>query len=135
MEHFTLYERDVSPGGRVRYSPASEYVALDSLSEGTWVITVKPGSTAICQAVTPDYPAVAAALEKAREAMLDAIQEASRFVPARSELSKVEKEALAAYAQVIRKHGLEPYPVTLTRESAWGIVDAALQAMKNEIKG
>ena len=129
----TLYSKEVSPGGRVRYRKVAQYVAFDALPEGAWLVITKPGQRVITRMVTPDYPGAIAAIVEAREAMIDALVEASRAVPRTRKTDEIEREAYRAYADVMRKHGREPGAILFERKSAVEIVEAAIKALKERM--
>lgn len=126
----TLYTRKEFPSGRVRYIPILERFPADTFGSGSWIIRVTPGITSTTRAITPDRPGLCAAIEEAREAMLDALQEASRGSMPHRVTTQEEQTAYQLYEEACRKSGFDPYPIAISHNSAWDIIDATLKALK-----
>ena len=72
----TLYVREKTKGGRVRYIPICERLPTDTFGPGAWIVRVNPGVTSTVKAVFPDKPGLSAAIEIVRDAMLGALYKA-----------------------------------------------------------
>lgn len=75
-----------------RYKPLKEYdpMVLDALSEGVYLVVVKPGSTSLKFVYQPDYFHMLSAFEASRVAMEKVMIEKSKFKP-NKKLTKKEK--------------------------------------------
>jgi hypothetical protein len=84
------------------------------------------------QKVHPDKAAVKAAFEIAKDAMLDALIEASRMRPGDgvTPLSRKEKKAFAAYQKVMGKGSIARFH----SESLHGIIEAGIKALEPYVK-
>ena len=97
------------------------------------MVMVKPGSESIISIITPDRAEVIAAIEEAREAMQEKLADLLRFLPQEKLISDIEEEAYKNYVKTFTDKGIDPYPLTLSMESVWRVVDAAVTALKHHI--
>jgi len=121
----TLYLRTKTKGGAVRYVPHSE-IFDGAIGHGTWLVACGPGSTHWRR--LDEQPAVAellAAAEVARDAMVRAMMDRSRWAPQQRPATAREQRAWAAYCREIGDKGL----VCLQSASAHDIVEAGIQAL------
>lgn len=115
----TLYQKI----GR-RYHPVRETDAYEGLTEGAWLVIVKPGCTTMRRAVEPDA-AVYAAAEVAREPMLEAMRKACELRPKATALTEREKRAIAAYNRVMG----DAHPLMVQGSSIAEVVDVGIDAL------
>jgi len=121
----TLYLRTTTPCGAVRYVPHSE-IFDGAIGHGTWLVTCGPGSTRWRR--LDEQPAVAellAAAEVARDAMVRAMMDRSRWAPQQRPSTKRERAAWAAYCREIGDEGL----MCLQSACAQDIVEAGIAAL------
>ena len=121
MTKATFYRRQ----GR-KYVPVTYYDSeLDnSWHEGAHLVIVEPNTTIRRVGINPDFATVIAAASYARDAMANAIFEASKFRPVDQPLTQ---EQLDAWHQMEKVMGSRLY--TLTSTSAYDVVDAGIEAM------
>jgi len=130
----TLYEKSVSPSGRVRYIPTGTMWPTNYFEEGTYVVRVKPKKTSIVSIINPAKAEVVAAIEEARDVMTKKLMDLSRYAPPQNFNSDVHKNAYEQYEKAFTDEGLDPYPLTLSMESVWSIIDAALETLKENME-
>ena len=123
---YTLYEKI----GR-KYKPVQEYDSrvMDSLPAGFHLIFVQPGSKSYKFNVEPDNVELMAAARVMEEGMLTALQDESVFKPTK----KLTSKQLEAYEAFNKAMGNSLY--TLSRSSAWDIVQAGLKVLLDYKKG
>ena len=109
-----------------KYVPVTYYDSeLDnSWHEGAHLVIVEPNTTIQRVGINPDFATVIAAASYARDAMANAIFEASKFRPVDQPLTQ---EQLDAWHQMEKVMGSRLY--TLTSTSAYDVVDAGIEAM------
>lgn len=109
-----------------KYVPVTYYDSeLDnSWHEGAHLVIVEPNTTIRRVGINPDFATVIAAASYARDAMANAIFEASKFRPVDQPLTQ---EQLDAWHQMEKVMGSRLY--TLTSTSAYDVVDAGIEAM------
>ncbi len=127
----TLHEKRVSPGGRVRYIPTGTMWPTNYFQPGTYIVRVDKNIKSVARIVEPARAEVAAAIEEARDTMQKKLSELLRFLPKEHFNTDIEQEAYEQYAQTFIDKGLDPYPMTLSMQSVWDIVDAAINALKD----
>lgn len=123
----TLYEKR----GR-RYVALHEYdpMVLDSMPEGSHLVTVAPGLKFTRFNVEPDHAALVAALDLHREALTDVLRKVVQAEPTPAQRGKRLK-AWEAYKAALDE---EDPMLTLSRKSAGDIVDALHQAIVERCK-
>ena len=126
MTKETFYRRQ----GR-RYVPVTYYdSALDSSwYEGAHLVIAEPNTTIRKYDIDPDFATVIAAASYARDAIANAVLEASKFRPSEEPLTQ---EQLDAWHQMEKVMGSRLY--TLQSASAYDIADAGIEAMTNRAK-
>ena len=106
-----------------KYIPIQEHVDMAGWSKGDYLVRVMPGVTSMTKMkVNPDYPAALVALQRSKEAMIEAVQEASLATPNRK-MNPRQQEARDEFVRVCKG-------MTFTRASAVEIVEAAMRAVK-----
>lgn len=90
-----------------RYIPLNDPSCYDGLTEGSWLVTVRPGSTSTRQAITPKFIALEAALEYLEEGLTKAIAEESEIRPSPVRMSDKE---IKAWDQFRRAMGTKDMP-------------------------
>lgn len=118
----TLYEKV----GR-RYVPVHDTEAYRGLPAGDWLVSVRGGLTTVRRLVEPDHAAFLAAARVAEDAMLGALRRASEARPQKGRLTGKEQRAFAAWKEVMGEETM-----MLTRDSAYDIVQAGIEAVKAE---
>ena len=128
----TLYEKSVSPGGRVQYIPTGTMWPTNYFSKGTYVVRVDPKKTSIVSIIEPARAEVVAAIEEARDVMTKKLMDLSIYTSPPNLNSDVHKKAYEQYEKVFTDKGLDPYPLTLSMESVWSIIDAAISVLQDK---
>jgi hypothetical protein len=128
----TLYERQESPGGRVRYVPVSERVEYDSLGFGTWLIQVKPGCKSTTRLIYPEYAEVEDAMKVAADAMSEAMVRAAEHKPDVSSYSRAEAEIIRECYYQLAKIG-SCRGIVGTIPAAREIVEAGISVLREEM--
>lgn len=128
-----FYERRVSPGGRVRYVPISEYDSeyLDSFPKGNHLVMVYPGGQSRKYNVNPDYAAMIAAGRLAEEVISHELMKASDLrLSARERGRPMTQAQREAWLKLIEEFGEGARQ--LEWPAAREITEAGVQAMINE---
>ena len=120
----TLYKKV----GR-RYVPATDPWATTGLSEGAYIVIVRPSHMTIRQAVWPDKGAIEAALHELEDELMDILREASQAEPPVRHLSKEQK---VAWGKLMRAKG-ESFS-TYILPSQQKIVDAILARVRGKVQ-
>lgn len=91
----TLYKKEVSAKGKVKYVPVREYSEEwhDSMPAGTHMVVIKPGMTSYSYNIDPAYAPLYAAFRMVREEFVAMLMAASEFRPKEEPLTDAEKEA------------------------------------------
>lgn len=131
-EDISLYERHESPGGRVRYEPVSQWVAWDSLPEGTWIIDVKPGRRS-AHRVPADLAPVVAAMEPVRDRLEAVVRDALQEQPMPAD-TVAERHACRAALRAYKEAGGERYGPQWSGSCAHDIVEALFRAVAEVAK-
>lgn len=84
----TLYRKE----GR-KYIPIRDTDALEGLSNGSWLITVKDGSTSIRQSIKPNFADVQAACQESSRLLIDKLLELNNEKDLRSPKRLTEEQA------------------------------------------
>lgn len=79
----TLYQRIVSPAGRVTYRAWGQDYHRDAWEHGHHLVSVAPGVTTIVHRIEPAHAALLAAAQEVRDETCAAIREAMEPTPAR----------------------------------------------------
>ena len=103
----TIYKKVEYPSGAVRYMPIGERYSHDWIPNGSWLVTVNPGTKRLTKITEKDYTLVAATAMTAREEMTKAMMEFAKEYPAESAIDEVHREAIQAYQSVLKKYGRE----------------------------
>lgn len=124
----TFYRREKTPGGRVKYVPVSEYndELMDSYGYGSWLVTVKRGSSSR-RKITPEAIPLIAAGELARDKIANKVREISELRPQKQPLTDGQRKAWAKLAKELGDSS-----ATLVGPSAYDIVDGAIESLKDE---
>ena len=96
-EDKTLYAKR----GR-RYIPVLEHTTYDHLSEGHYLLTVKPGSKQLTLLLTPDEAPLKAALRHPTDVLAQLLVEASKGRPAREPITAQQR---AAWDRFVKDYG------------------------------
>ena len=96
---------------------------------GAHLVWSRPGGVLTHYSIEPADAALLAAMERAREAMLDAIHKANVWKP-RGELTARQKKAWADYVKVAG----EDRPIHLEGPALHDVIDAALKAAREAVK-
>lgn len=126
----TLYEK-TGTGRGTRYRPVREEVDLDSLPEGFHLVEVRPGRKSIMYRIVPDTAALVAASRTALDAMVDAIQEAAKFIPERTPITPKQADAWHAFTRAMGG-GMSVLKGASPREIAEAGVRALIDAAKEK---
>lgn len=112
-----------------KYQPIAEYDSdmLDSFLEGDHLVHCRPGGVSRCYNIDPDYAAMIAAGRVAKDAICDAIRQASELRPTRNPITPAQKRA---WQQLAEEFGDEL--LCLNGASAWDIAEAGIKAMQAE---
>ena len=124
-----LYRREVSPAGRVSYTPGAEEFVWDSLPKGAHLMIVEPGIKSCRYNIAPAFAAVEAALMLCESEAASAMREASEPQPDRK-LTGKEAKAYAAYCKVMGHEAM----LRLTTPSAMGYVKAVFDVIRKKAK-
>ena len=84
-----------------RYLPVNDPYAYEGLSEGTWVVVVKPGQRSMRIQTCSDFSRLDAALLEFEDHLSHAIRKASELRPQQRKVSEKEQKAWAAYKRVM----------------------------------
>jgi len=126
----TLYTRRVTPGGRTVYEPHSLVRDMCGYTPGHYLVWVRPGRQSIKwlqTKLTPARARVAAAMEEAHDAMLKAIAAKRDLAGTCRELDRAtEEKGWKAFRKAV---GTDK-PLKFSGPSEWDVVDAAIQALK-----
>lgn len=116
-----------------RYVPVAEHDRYDALTEGAYLLIVKPGSRSMCRLVKPASGEVEAAIHIAYAAMVDAMRRTNESSEPMGLLTEKEKQlarkALEAYRAVWGRERMVSYRGV----SMHDVVDAGIQALKEYI--
>ena len=123
---YTLYEKI----GR-KYKPVQEYDSkvMDSLPAGFHLIFVQPGSKSYKFNVEPDNIELMAAAKIMEEGMITALQDESVFKPCKK-LTQKQADLYKAYSD-----SMGPELYSLSRNSAWGIIQKGIEVLLDYKKG
>lgn len=127
----SLYRRVISDGGRVRYEPVVDRHELDVLPDGYHVVHVDSSHSGWRHiSGEPDRPAVLAAVEELRQAMLSAMSERNRYQKDDSrKLTDKERRGLAAYEEIVgTNHGICFRGCTMAE-----VVDAGIEVLQEAL--
>jgi hypothetical protein len=119
-----LYERKVSPGGRVTYEDTGTHIDTTGWPDGHYLVSVLPSSAMISR-VDPAYVSFMAAARGAAEMMTRALMEANKGKPTKRENTEKEKLAWEAFAEA----GGE-MPVCFSGISMHDLVQIGIEAAK-----
>lgn len=111
-----------------KYVSVSDPWAYTGLQKGHWHVWVRQGTTTIRTAVYPDRMGVAAAMLEAEEAMCEALAEKDRCRPP---VIKMTKKHQKAWANYLKEAGAAAF-TTFNKPSMWDIVQAGIQALKDQ---
>jgi hypothetical protein len=115
----TLYEKR----GR-RYYPAREEIEWDSWPEGYHLVHVRPGWKSIRYNVTPDNPAVLAALKSFEELLVISVQEQLNLRPQDTPVTPKQRAAWSALSAALGKEAV------LSRASTNEAVQKAIEEFR-----
>jgi hypothetical protein len=121
----TLYEKR----GR-RYVALNDPYAMDGLQTGVWLVTVAPGRHSARRLVTPDYAALEAAADTAKDAMCEAMQRCSEY---RAPSWAQSKNATIHFIEAYRKK-FGPQSLMMERVSVMDIIEAGFAALVQAAK-
>lgn len=76
-----------------RYVPVLEHTTYDHLSEGHYLLTVKPGSKQLTLLLTPDEAPLKAALRHPIDVLAQLLVEASKGRPMREPITQKQRDA------------------------------------------
>lgn len=115
-----------------RYVPVAEHDRFDALTEGSYLLVVRPGSRSLVRLVKPASGEVEAAINIARKAMEQAMVEKNRtsgepMVPEKDK--ERARKAYAAYSAIMGADRMVSYRGI----SMSDIVDAGIQALKEHM--
>ena len=110
----TLYQRLTLPSGRHRYTAWGEDSDRRAEPHGFHLVYVAPGCTSTVYRVEPAHAAILAAAREGRDAVIEAIQEATRY-RATTPLTPEQARVLGG--------------LVLTQESAVGVWEAMVGAL------
>ena len=115
-----------------RYKPVYEYdyALLDALPKGNHLISVYPGGKSTHFNIDPNYAALIAAGRIARDAMTQAIQEASEIRREENSDTPLTPKQKAAWEQLIESFGERAR--FLRWNSARDVAEAGISAMQHE---
>jgi len=113
-----------------RYVGVNDPWAYDGLREGHHHVWVRPGSVTVREFVLPSKRDVSAAIEEAREAMVEAMQEANKFRPRSRSLSPRETKAIKAYREIMGKD----VEMSFEGISMQDLVDAGIKVLIDRYK-
>lgn len=104
-----------------RYKPVSEYdpIVFDAMEMGAHLVIVKPGIKSTRYHVEPENVRVLATIELHREAIMQAMRDATEVRPY-GELSLLERKAYKAYCDVMGREAM----LMLSVPAASSILDA-----------
>jgi hypothetical protein len=111
-----------------KYVPINDPHAWDGLSEGVWIVTVKPGVKTAQIKVSEDFDGLSAALETFRQDLIDSMHEASIAKPAK-EMTKAEKKHWDEYVAKAGKDVLSYFSYA----GLYGIADNAIKLFNEKI--
>jgi len=83
-----------------KFVPINDPWAYDGLAEGSWLVTVKPGSKSIRRAINPKFIELEAALEYLEEGLVCAISEACKARPSSVRMSNEEIKAWEQFEKI-----------------------------------
>lgn len=94
----TLYEKKVSPKGKVTYVPCAEYMEYDSFPMGHTLVSCFPGAKTRKFNVDPDVVSLYAAAYNAKELIVSKLLEASTARPSKTPITQEQRDAWDAFA-------------------------------------
>ena len=117
-----------------RYVPVAEHDRYDALTEGTYLLVVRPGSRSMCRLVKPASGEVEAAIHIAYGAMVDAMRKTNESISEPMGLmtekeKQLARKALEAYRAVWGRERMVSYRGV----SMHDVVDAGIQALKEHM--
>ena len=113
-----------------RYLPVNDPYAYEGLSEGTWVVVVKPGQRSMRIQTCSDFSRLDAALLEFGEHLTTAIQKHSALRPSSRKMSEKEQKAWAAFKKTM---GNDMPFVVGEYPSAHEIAQNAIESLKQRI--
>lgn len=118
-----------------RYIPVAEHQTYDTLTEGTYLVVVKPGSRSMTRLVQPASGEVEAAIRIAEQAMVEAMRAMNESpgepVGLSTEAEKaLAKKAYAAYTAVVGKDRM----LHFRGVSMYDVVQAGIKALRESLK-
>jgi hypothetical protein len=111
-----------------KYVQVNDPFAWDGLTDGVWVVTVKPGVKTARIQVLEDFDGLSSALETFRQDLIDSMHEASIAKPAK-EMTKAEKKHWDEYVAKAGKDVLSYFSYA----GLYGIADNAIKFFNEKI--
>lgn len=96
---------------------------------GAHLVWSRPGGVLTCYNIEPADAALLAAMQRAREAMMDAMHAANVWKP-RGALTERQKKAWKAYVEAAG----DDRPISLEGPSMWDVVDAGIKAARDAVE-
>lgn len=109
-----------------KYVQVNDPNAYMGLTEGAWMVIVRPGSTSIRWSIDPDHDAVDAALRDLEDVLCDALREAGKIRPMNQPISLKERKAWDVFTKTMGKD----MPTFFCYESIQAMVDQAIKAFR-----
>lgn len=97
----TLYKKEISKNGKVKYIPIREYSEEmhSSMPEGVHMVVVKPGLQSYTYRIDPDYATLYAAYKMMEDDLVKILIEASEMRPKNQPLTDQQREAWAKFKE------------------------------------
>lgn len=111
-----------------KYVQVNDPFAWDGLTDGVWIVTVKPGVKTARIQVSEDFDGLSAALESFRQDLIDSMYESSIAKPSK-EMTKAEKKHWDNYVEQAGKDVLSYFSYA----GLYGIADNAIKLFNEKI--
>ena len=111
-----------------KYVPINDPCAWDGLSEGVWIVTVKPGVKTARIQVLEDFDGLSSALESFKQDLIDSMYDASTAKPSK-EMTKSEKKHWDEYVAKAGKDVLAYFSYA----GLYGIAENAIKLFNEKI--
>lgn len=112
-----------------RYVKANDTMAWEGLSEGSWLVTISPGSKSAKNFIKPKFAELDAALYFLHEGLTKAMIKASEMRPRSTKMSVKEQRAWKAYKKIMG----EDIPAYFEYASLSEIADKGCEYLKKVI--